>query len=87
MAYEKYIEISTMGIKEFAKSPVGTVAKFWLTVRPNVRQDVSGFITSACFRQRAVCSINSRGMLIEQADGSWLRTAILEVTMVKRLAK
>lgn len=84
MSSSKYIEIGSMPIPELARSQVGTVAKYFLSVEPNSRQEASKSIKAACSRYKSLCSITSTSLLIEQGDGSWRPSSVLTVTITER---
>lgn len=79
----KYIDFGLMSIPEFAKSNVGTIAKFVLTLNPKSRTEVSKSIKSACTKYGSKCEIKTVDIMIKTDDVNWVQTHILEATITE----
>lgn len=86
MSSSKYIEMSTISVYDFARSRVGTTAKFLLSTLPEARQKASSTIKAACSKYRTACELKGISILIEQPDGVWLPSSMLVATIVEKAA-
>lgn len=84
MSSRQYIEMSSMSVYDFARSPIGTVAKFLLSTHLEARQKALATIKAACSKYRTACELKGTSILIEQPDGVWLPSSLLFATTVNK---